>query len=287
MGALRIRVGNSRREPLDDKVDVHIISTRTDAAVSVVRGASGSKALVVTGLTERQPYLIKVFPVRHRPVAQFAYAGPDSAPALVQLHAPIDPERVERVTFPDYTAVDPDLQRVLDRSSVEGIEGQGPGLYRGLTDLQKAGLFNLFGKMDAFGFDDHRTVWTHVQDLFRVRGDRIFAHVDTPLRDLVKGAVATGRCREVSGSLHTPPQGCVQAGSFKTSEQYGNLQLTFFVTATAPLAFSVDADIDDAAGLGHAFQVMRNFLTKDTTHPYDIHEILVYRQEVALPYTLA
>ena len=49
----------------------------------------------------------------------------------------------------------------------------------------------------------------------------------------------------------------------------------------------MDADIDDAAGLGHVFQVLRNWLTHGATHPYDIHEILVFRQEVALPYDLA
>jgi len=91
----------------------------------------------------------------------------------------------------------------------------------------------------------------------------------------------------VSGSLHTPPPGFGHAGSFKTEEQYGNLQLTFFASLAAPLTFKVDADIDDAKGLGHAFQVLRNWVTQGTTHPYDIHEILVFRQEVTLPYQLA
>jgi hypothetical protein len=49
----------------------------------------------------------------------------------------------------------------------------------------------------------------------------------------------------------------------------------------------VDADIDDAGGLGHTFQVIRNWLTRGATHPYDIHQILAFRQEVFLPYDLA
>jgi len=91
----------------------------------------------------------------------------------------------------------------------------------------------------------------------------------------------------VSGSLHTPPPSFVSAGSFKTADRYGNLQLSFFASLTEPLTFKVDADIDDAAGLGHTFQVLRNWVTHGTTHPYDIHQILVFRQEVALPYDLA
>ena len=172
---------------------------------------------------------------------------------------------------------------MLESSSVEGIQGQGAICMR-RSDVQKAGLFNLFTKMSAFGFDDRRSVWSFVDRLFRVRADRIFVDVQPALRDLVKGAISSERFREVSGSLHTPPLGYNQAGSFKTPDHYGNLQLTFFSSAEPPLSFKVDADIDDAAGLGHVFQVIRNSVTNGTTHPYDIHQILVYRQEVALPY---
>ncbi len=287
MGALLVRVGNARRLALDDQVDVHVGSTRTDATVAVAREVPGGTPVRIEGLVEGQPYVVKVFPVRHRPVAQFAIAGPDSDPPVVQLFAPLHPERVRAVRFPPYDSVHAELQRVLAASTVEGVEGQGAALYDQLTDTQKAGLFNLFAKMFNVGFDERRTVWTFVDRLFRVRADRIFVDVQPALRDLVKGAVSGGRFRKVPSKLHTPPPGFEQAGSFKTSEEYGNLQLTFFSSMTPPLVFKVDADIDDAAGLGHVFQVMRNWLTKGTTHPYDIHQILVFRQEVALPYDLA
>jgi len=287
MGALVVRVGDASRRPLDDVVDVHVVSTRTDTTAAVVSGASGRKALKFGGLAQGQPYMVKVFPARHRPVGGFALAGSDEEPNDVQLYAPLHPERVRRAVFPPYASLHAELRRVLDESSVEGVEGRGEALYGGLSDLQKAGLFNLFAKMFTVGFDERRTVWTFVDRLFRVRADRVFADVQPALRDLVKSAVATERFREVSGSLHTPPGGFGQAGSFKTSEEYGNLQLTFFNSLELPLRFKVDADIDDAAGLGHVFQVLRNWVTKGTTHPYDIHQILVFRQEVVLPYELA
>ena len=170
---------------------------------------------------------------------------------------------------------------------MEGASGLGETVYAALADTQKAGLFNLFAKMSSFGFDAQRTLWTFVERIYRIRADRIFVDVQPALRDLVKGAIADERFREVSGKLHTPPPGFGPAGWYKTSERYGNLQLSFFASQTAPLAFKVDADIDDAAGLEHAFQVIRNFVTHGTTHPYDIHEILVFRQEAMLPYELA
>jgi len=286
MASLIVRIQNASRQPLDDTVDVHVVSVQTDVTAGRVLGAQGNVDIRVDGLGDGQPYLVKVFPVRHRPVGQFVIPNGDG-PAVLQLATPIDPERVKSVHFPEYDAVAPDLRRILERSTVEGSTGSGGDLYKGLSDIQKAGLFNLFAKMNSFGFDPGRTVWTFVDGLYRIRPDRIFVDVQPALRDLVKGAISSERFREVPANLHTPPPGFVHAGSYKTADRYGNLQLTFFASETAPLTFKVDADIDDAAGLGHAFQVLRNFVMNGTTHPYDIHEILVYRQEVTLPYELA
>lgn len=286
MSALIVRVCNALQQPLRDRIDVKVVAARTDATVRAVSGVPGDREIRIEGLIPGQPYIIKVFPTRHRPVGQFAIPR-ESGDSVVQMYAPLDPERVEAVRFPDYEAIADELRAVLERSTVEGVSGTGPDLYRSLADTQRAALFNLFAKMSSFGFDAERTVWTFVDRLYRIRPDRIFVDVDSPLRDLVKGAVAGERFREVSGKLHTPPPEFAEAGSFKTSERYGNLQLSFFASRGAPLAFKVDADIDDAAGLGHAFQVLRNWATHGVTHPYDIHQILVFRQEVELPYELA
>jgi hypothetical protein len=287
MGALLVRIGNAHRHPLDDRVDVSVVSARSDRTVARAAGVPGHRAVKIEGLIAGQPYIVKVFPTRHRPVAHFAMAGPDDDPPVVQVHCPLHPERVRSVRFPEYADLEEELRAVLEDSVVEGVEGRGAVLYGGLTDTQRAGLLNLFSKMSAFGFDEQHTVWSFVDRLFRIRADRVFADVQPALRDRVKDGVALERFRPVSGALHQPPAGFGQAGSFKTAEQFGNLQLTFFSSLAAPLAFKVDADIDDAAGLGHVFQVMRNWITQGTTHPYDIHQILVFRQEAALPYDLA
>lgn len=285
MSALIVRVCNALQQPLNDEIDLKVVRTRTDAMVRAVSRVPGDRAVRVEGLSAGEPYLIKVYPTRHRPVGQFVI--PRAPETTVQLYAPLDPERVTAVHFPAYADVPPDLRVVLEQSTVEGLAGSGEAVYAGLTDMQRAGLFNLFAKMSSVGFDEARTIWSSVERIYRVRPDRLFVDVDPALRDLVKSAVAGERFVQVSGRLHTPPPGFVDAGSFKTTERYGNLQLSFFASIDAPLAFKVDADIDDAAGLGHAFQVLRNWVTRGTTHPYDIHQILVFRQEVALPYDLA
>lgn len=100
------------------------------------------------------------------------------------------------------------------------------------------------------------------------------------LREETKNSVAEDLFHPVSGALHHPPAGFSEAGSFKTNEPFGNLQLTFFMNGDDCVA-----GIDDAGGLGHVFQVLRNSLTGRPTHPYDIHEILVFHQQLDPGYT--
>jgi hypothetical protein len=87
----------------------------------------------------------------------------------------------------------------------------------------------------------------------------------------------------VSAALHSPPAGFTAGGSFKTDDSYGNLQLTFWQSGDN---WTADIDIDDAAGLEHVFQVLRNTLSGRPTHPYDIHEILIAHQEIDPGYEL-
>ena len=88
-------------------MDVQVVSTRTDSTVATVTDVPGKRPVRIERLAERQPYLVKVFPMRHRPVAQFAFAGTDDSPADVQLYTPIHPERVRAVTFPAYESLRP------------------------------------------------------------------------------------------------------------------------------------------------------------------------------------
>jgi hypothetical protein len=41
-----------------------------------------------------------------------------------------------------------------------------------------------------------------------------------------------------------------------------------------------DIDIDEAGGFEHIFEVVQHAVTSDPTHPYDVHEILVFRQKI-------
>lgn len=286
MSDLHLRFRNAKRQPLDDTLDVRVVLPATNQLVTVTRDVKGRTRLVVPDVLPGQHYVVTGFPHRHRPVANFVQIPVGGGPGRLEMYFPLHPDH-SRASFLPYGELDADLRAVLDRSTVEGAQAQGAGLYDSLQPIERAGLLNLYTKMRAFAFDPAHTVWGAVDQLYRIRPDRIFADVDVALRDRVKSAVTDGRFREVSGKLHTPPQGFRSAGSFKTDERFGNLQLSFFASEAAPARFRVDADIDDAAGILHTFQVLRNWVTEGTTHPYDIHQILVFRQEAFPPYDLA
>jgi hypothetical protein len=296
MHGLTLRFLNAARRPLDDQVDVDITRVRTNERVVRVRNHDGRRKLAVKDLTPGETYIVRSFPMRHRPVSRFATAATGNKTNEVELCSPLDPQRVAEVHFPEYSRLDAALRGVLERSTLERDAGlaalapvadTSPGqfLYESLTRIERAGLLNLFCKMSNTPLGD-LTTWAYLTDIYRLRGDRIFANVQLEFRDRVKNAVAGGGFVEVDGSLHTPPRGFSAAGSFKSRDLYGNLQLTFFASEAAPLKFRVDADIDDAAGIEHAFQVLDHWITQEQTHPFDIHQILTFHQRLDVGYTL-
>ena len=177
-----------------------------------------------------------------------------------------------------------------DRSSEErtGPERRdGERRWAALSPLQRAALLNLFAKMSSVVVIDRRTVWEHVIELDHIEQDRVIAVVESTLAPKAR---ATLRFKEADDSLHQPELGFTRAGSVKTEEPYGNLQLTFSTDGSLVM---VDADVDEAAGVEHAEQVARNWinsgirkvlkgiiddLPEGKTHPYDVHQILVFHQ---------
>ncbi len=292
MSVLHVRVFDADRRALPGVVDVRVVDARNEP-VAEVQGARAGAVIKVPDLPAGVRYHVQVFPARHRPVGQLVVPS-EGPPVNVHLFCPVDPARA-KATFPGYEDLPEALTAVLDRSTLEievtprgpalPVSVAGPTTWNSLTDLQKAGLLNLYCKMCATPVGRH-TAWHFVQDIYRARGDRIFANVAIDFRDHVKTAVATGLFDEVSGRLHDPGVGFTRAGSFKTGESFGNLQLTFFASKDTPLRFRLDADIDDANGVGHVFQVLRNRVKDRDTHPFDIHQLLTFHHLLRPAYDL-
>lgn len=274
-----IRIRDAYRQPLQDTVDIVVTAQETGRPVWHVSQKPGTHAIRVTDLAPSKVYVVKVFPSRHRHVARFIRMGAEPKTG-VDIHCPADPKRVLSIAAPAYSSLSSKAQAILAASTLDQapLNACGQALYDSLDDVQRAGVLNLLTKMTHTPLPDDSLVLGHITSLYRVRGDRVFANVGTGLRDLVKSGIASGLFRKVDGSLHDGGPSFKLVDSYKTPDPYGNLQLTFFASIDAPLRFTADIDIDDAAGIAHLFQVVEHTVAKTDTNPYDIHEILLYHQ---------
>jgi hypothetical protein len=271
--------GNRLSEPVSIELRHRILNEQRKAA-----NVDPSQVIAIDGL-RREPqglYILQLSAASYHPVARFVTI-PASGSKREVVTLPIRADRA-RAVFPAYDALDERVRGVLERSTaVAGLEGKsGRALYAALSDEAKGGLLNIAKKSLATAFKDGADLLPQIT-LLRIVGDRCFVSVPPSLVEQMPELVDDDFFRPVNGSLHHPPDGFLAAGSFKTLDAFGNLQLTFFKDGTKCVA---DIDIDDAAGLAHVFQVVRNHATGDPTHPYNIHEILIAHQHLDPGYTL-
>jgi hypothetical protein len=289
MSELSVRLFDVFGRPLDDTTDVLVSSPASGRLVARATDARASAAIRISGLTANEVYLVRARPVRHRQVGQFVRA-PASGRRTVEMTCPVDPTRVTGITPPPYASLPAKARAILAASTLEhpprNVSGEALYTSAELSDVPRAGLLNILAKMARTPLPDNSTVLDHVDSLYRVRGDRVFANVATALRDLVKTGVAAQLFREVDGSLHRPDPAFRLVDSFKTPEPHGNLQVTFFASLQPPLRYTADIDIDDAGGIAHVFQVIEHTVTDEDTNPYDIHQILIAQQMLDPGYRL-
>ena len=284
-GKLNLQIIDVHGARLRERVDINLFNQGL-AERRVARNVDASKKITITDLRSGPEglYRIEIDPPSFLPVNRFVTIPAGRAGELT-VTCPVDPNKVIRASFPSYESLPDDSTRVLEASgAVLGFPGKsGAALYGAMDDLRKAGMMNVLAKSARTRYPSGNSVVDYLTALREVRQDRFFANVSQALRDETKNSVATGFFRPVSASQHTPPEGFTTGGSFKTLDSYGNLQLTFWQKAGEWVA---DIDIDDAAGLEHLFQVVRNTLSGRPTHPYDIHEILIAYQEIDPKYDL-
>jgi hypothetical protein len=281
---LKLDLTDVSGEPLAEPCDV-MLRHQPSGDLKIARVPRG-KGVFIDGLSgaPNGVYLVEIDPSSYLGAGAFVSIAA-SGVTHFSLTFPIDPAKVKRAVFPAFASLVADARRVLDDAKdVLGFPGlAGSALYGALDDIRKAGFLNIAAKSLATALTNKRQVASYFRRIVELRGDRFFVVTSQELREEVKNSVGAGLFEEVSSLLHHPPAGMEHAGSFKTPDHYANLQLTFFTNGTDWVS---DVDIDDANGLAHVFQVLRNQLTKRPTHPYDIHELLLFHQKLDAGYTL-
>lgn len=283
-GKLKLNLRDVQNTPIREDVDVELRNmTRGVVSRSV---AKGGKSTTITDLLAPPDglYSVSVAPRSYKALKQFVAIRPTGV-TMLDLTFAVEPSKVKQVTAPAYDSLPADAKVLLEASdSVMSFGGlAGEALYGAIDDIRRAGLLNIIAKTGATVFASGRSVLSYVTRLTELRGDRFFGVVQQDLREETKNAVSAGLFVKVSGALHHPPEGFTDADSFKTTDPFGNLQLTFFARGSE---FRADIDIDDAAGFAHVGQVVRNTMTRQPTHPYDIHQILLHHQRLDPGYAL-
>jgi len=283
-GKLRVSLTDVRNQRIREDVDV-ILRHRTLTETKKAQLKPGA-ASTITNLRARPQGVYQIFidPPSYQPISQFIEIRSKGVTPL-DLVCAIDPKKVQRVDLPMFSDLLEDARRTLEASDgVLGFEGfSGAGLLSRLDFIRQAGFMNIIAKSTQTVFANGRSVASYFQKLLELRGDRFFVTVPHELREETKNSVQGGLFEKASAILHHIPEGFEEAGSFKTQDRYGNLQLTFSVRENQ---WCADVDIDDAGGIEHVFQVLRNALTGSPTHPYNIHQLLLQHQKLEPGYDL-
>jgi hypothetical protein len=285
-GTLRLTLVDVYGKRLRENVDIALRSLQTSDSPSFKKQDAAKIISIPKLFTAPQGnYQLTITPRSYNPVNTFVIIK-TGGPTEVTLPFAVDISKIVSVTFPTFPNLVKDLRTLLTNSpAVLSFENQtGQALYDAFDDIRRGGVLNIARKTLATRFDNGETVLERIREIRELRGDRFFALVDKELREEVKHSLNSGLFHPADASQHHLPAQFVDfegAGSFKTDDRYGNLQLTFFMKGDACVA---DIDIDDAGGLGHIFQVLKNHFTGQPTHPYNIHEILMQHQHLDAGY---
>jgi hypothetical protein len=204
---------------------------------------------------------------------------------------PVDPAQVIAIGAPTFADLPAKLQNFLTSATIQPDSGSvpvagvatpaGEDLYTALPPRLKAALLNLFLKSSSTKLSDGTTCFDHIQVLRELDQDRLFATIDV---GLLEETMDSATFHSVDFSLHKEILGYKLFSSYKTGDREGNLQLTFSRKGTTGADYLIDMDIDEAQGIAHAFEVVRNVFT-GLTDPYNVREILMAAQGLRPLYT--
>ncbi|MFN7925643.1 MAG: hypothetical protein U0Q16_36420 [Bryobacteraceae bacterium] len=222
---------------------------------------------------------LTIQPASYRPKSIFIDV-PAGAPLTVREQMFVDPIRVMAL-FPQWNDIHDTLRRLLAASGID------KSVWEGLPLEHRASVFNVWSKSWSVTLDDGSLFQTY-RRILGIKPARCLIVVDPDLQERLVNRPL--QFREECGALHQFPQGwqrLPEHESFKTRDDMGNLQLTFARDTSREGLLVADVDLDDHAGIRHAFDVMKHTLSGKDTHPYDIHQILRCFQGIYPGYRLA
>jgi hypothetical protein len=278
-GNLRLSLLDVLGDQIGGRVDVqlrHLVLSHRP----VLNGLDASKRITIKDLfgAPQGNYRFEIDPSAYLPTSGFVNIKASGITDFKHTFA-IDPNKVVSVTFPPFSQLPAGTRKLLQNSDqVLSFEGKkGKALYDALDDVRKANVLNLALKSALTPLNNGKDVLSFIDKIKEIRGDRFFVTAPRELRQEAKNSVVAGLFKDAPDTLHTPPPGFARAGSVKTPDKFGNLQLTFFLKGDE---CEIDIDIDPTSGLLHLFDVIEHAITGIQTHPYAVRDVLIKHQEI-------
>lgn len=189
----------------------------------------------------------------------------------------VDPSRVKGIKGPKFQDLEPRQQRLLETARMfqmlpedQDLMGKsGAKLYNALGPLRQACFLNILKKAAHRGTTANCAKF--IRSLILCRQDRFFAMVEPEIQDFLRNSELF---KSAPNTLHEPLPDFQMEESFKSRDPHANLQVTLMRHATGNL-MAADIDIDEASGIEHGFEVIRNAVFQDRTNPYLIHQFLI------------
>lgn len=244
---------------------------------------------------------IQVRPTRYKEAETGFFTLTSGQPLSMEMKLFRKPDqwRAEFVPFDGLPGEFTPLKQVLAKSANLKVRGGSKlGLFTGanydnVTDpktiLAKLGLLNLFIKMSNMTEPVGKTGnwFSFVDEILEIAQSRVIALVRLEMGDIVRAIKNDfNKFDEYkdtpSGNHHgnMPAQFSVAKRnmfSIKSKDDKGNVQLTLGpgTDGEGKAVLVLDADIDESGKLlAHIADVFRHKITKQQTHPFDIHEYL-------------
>jgi hypothetical protein len=284
-GSLRLRVTDLLGEPIGGMLNIDFAPAGNSPGGTAMEASlqiAGETDIVVDGIQCRPGpgtlYTVRVNARNFRPYAFFQLMVEQKAntPSESPIRLMVKPKRVVDIEAPAFPALDAPLRRLLDSAFLQALEPadrdlmglQGAALYDKLGPLRKACLLNIFAKASHASAD---RCFGFLRWLVTLHQDRCFCSADPGMPEFLR---RSERFKSAPATLHAPLSGYCLEDSFKSKDAHANLQVTFMRDKrTGGLA--ADVDLDEASGVEHGFEVIRNAATQGRTNPYVIREFLL------------
>jgi hypothetical protein len=246
-----------------------------------VKVGEGQRTVTIAGIPCRPSlgtsYRVGVWTNTYKHYAFFQHiVDGDNMASEGRVRLVANPKKVVEISAPGLSKVPAAFARAIQSAGMWRLRAEdadlvgftNTALYSAMGPLRKACLLNIARKASH---SSSARIGRFVEALHVIRQDRCFVTVHPDIHDAMR---ASDLFKSADGSLHAPPPHYQFFESFKTRDAHANLQVTLF-RHTTTAAMVADIDIDEASGIKHGHEVIRNKVGNSRTNPYLGRELML------------